>query len=103
VTPRGSGSSFNVRDHILHSSIQWVLGALSLGVERPGREADHSPPSSVEVKMRSAIPPLPNTPLWCGAQIRSTEKTLYFTNKVATLLFHICVCVQGSTRDDKNC
>jgi hypothetical protein len=30
--------------------IQWVSGALSLGVERPGREADHSPPSSAEVK-----------------------------------------------------
>jgi hypothetical protein len=30
--------------------IQWVLGALSLGVKRPVREADHSPPSSVEVK-----------------------------------------------------
>jgi len=25
-------------------------GALSLGVKRPGREADHSSPSSVEVK-----------------------------------------------------
>jgi hypothetical protein len=30
--------------------IQWVLGALSLGAKRPGREADHSPPSSAEVK-----------------------------------------------------
>jgi hypothetical protein len=30
--------------------IQWVLGALSLGVKRPGHEADHSPPSSAEVK-----------------------------------------------------
>jgi hypothetical protein len=30
--------------------IQWVLGALSLGVKRPGREADNSPPSSAEVK-----------------------------------------------------
>jgi hypothetical protein len=30
--------------------IQWVSGALSLGVKRPGREADHSPPSSTEVK-----------------------------------------------------
>jgi hypothetical protein len=30
--------------------IQWVSGALSLGVKRPGREADHSPPSSAEVK-----------------------------------------------------
>jgi hypothetical protein len=30
--------------------IQWVDGALSLGVKRPGRETDHSPPSSDEVK-----------------------------------------------------
>jgi hypothetical protein len=30
--------------------IQWVPGALSLEVKRPEREADHSPPSSVEVK-----------------------------------------------------
>jgi hypothetical protein len=30
--------------------IQWVLWALSLGVKRPGSEADHSPPSSAEVK-----------------------------------------------------
>jgi hypothetical protein len=31
-------------------SIQWVPGALSLGVKRSGREADHSYPSSAEVK-----------------------------------------------------
>jgi hypothetical protein len=30
--------------------IQWVPGALSLGIKRPGRETDHSPPSSAEVK-----------------------------------------------------
>jgi hypothetical protein len=30
--------------------IQWVLATLSLEVKRPGREADHSPPSSAEVK-----------------------------------------------------
>jgi hypothetical protein len=30
--------------------IQWVPGALSLGVKRPGRQADHSPPSIAEVK-----------------------------------------------------
>jgi hypothetical protein len=29
--------------------IQWVPGALSLGVKRPGCEAEHSPPSSAEV------------------------------------------------------
>jgi hypothetical protein len=30
--------------------IQWVQESLSVGVKRPGREADHSPPSSAEVK-----------------------------------------------------
>jgi hypothetical protein len=30
--------------------IQWVPGALSLGVKRPGREADHSPSSNAEVE-----------------------------------------------------
>jgi hypothetical protein len=47
--------------------IQWVPGALSLGVKRPGREADQSPVSSAEVRMRGAIPPLPEYVLmaWC--------------------------------------
>jgi hypothetical protein len=30
--------------------IQWVPGALPLRLKRPGREADHSPTSSAEVK-----------------------------------------------------
>jgi hypothetical protein len=30
--------------------IQWVPGALTLGVKRPGCEADNSPPSSAEFK-----------------------------------------------------
>jgi hypothetical protein len=30
--------------------IQWVKGAPSLGVKRPGRKAKHSPPSRAEVK-----------------------------------------------------
>jgi len=39
--------------------IQWVPGALTAGVKRPGIAADHSPPSRAEVKMCVAIPPLP--------------------------------------------
>jgi len=31
-------------------TIQWESGDLSLGVKWPGREADHSPLSSAEVK-----------------------------------------------------
>jgi hypothetical protein len=31
--------------------VQWVPGVLSAGVKaRPGRDADHSPPSSAEVE-----------------------------------------------------
>jgi hypothetical protein len=32
------------------SHINWVPGDLSPVIKRPGREADHSPPTSAEVK-----------------------------------------------------
>jgi hypothetical protein len=35
---------------LTQAPIQWVAGALSLGVKQLGHEADHSPPSSAEVK-----------------------------------------------------
>jgi hypothetical protein len=41
-------NTFQIRFTFLY--VKWVPGALSLGVKRPGREADHSPPSSAEVK-----------------------------------------------------
>jgi hypothetical protein len=48
--------------------IQWARGALSLEVERPGREADHSPTSSVEVKECVELYlHSPNMPSWRGA------------------------------------
>jgi hypothetical protein len=47
--------------------IQWVPGVLSLGVKRLGREADHSPPSSAEVKNCGAVPPLPHISSWNSA------------------------------------
>jgi hypothetical protein len=40
--------------------VQWVLGALSSRVKRQGREADHSPPASAEVKkmwINTSTPP----------------------------------------------
>jgi hypothetical protein len=47
--------------------IQWVPGAVPLGLKQLGREADHSPPSSAEVRMRGAIPLLPQYIFmaWC--------------------------------------
>jgi hypothetical protein len=41
--------------------------ALFLRIRQPCREADHSPPSSAEVKHGGAIPPLPHTPSWRSA------------------------------------
>jgi hypothetical protein len=41
--------------------IQWVPGAISLGTKLQGRENEHSPPSSAEVKKGGAIPPLHHT------------------------------------------
>jgi hypothetical protein len=35
-------------------------GELSLGVERPGREADHLPPPSAHGTIGGVIPPLPH-------------------------------------------
>jgi hypothetical protein len=58
--------------------IQWVQGALSLGVKRPGREADHSPPSSTEVKECVELYFYsPNTPSWRGAQLKKAQGQLY--------------------------
>jgi hypothetical protein len=45
-------------------TIQWVPGALSPGVKQQGHEADHSPPSSAEVKNGGAIPSLPHASSW---------------------------------------
>jgi hypothetical protein len=44
--------------------IQGVPAVVSQGVNRQGREADHSPPSSVEVKNGEATSSLPHTYLW---------------------------------------
>jgi hypothetical protein len=45
--------------------------ARSLGAKRPVREADDSPPSSVEVKECMGLYlQSPNTPSWRGAQLK---------------------------------
>jgi hypothetical protein len=44
--------------------IQWVPGALSLGVKRPGREAHHSPPVSAEVKKTCVYTSTPHMSSW---------------------------------------
>jgi hypothetical protein len=44
------------------------IGDLCLGIKLPGRECDHSSPSSDEVKKCEELYlHSPNTPSWCGA------------------------------------
>jgi hypothetical protein len=82
--PVGAGN-FCLR-HRVHTAlgptqppIKLVPEVLSLAVKRPGREPDHSPPSSTEVKECVELYlHSPSTPSWRGAQLENTEKTLPF-------------------------
>jgi hypothetical protein len=77
--PRGWSSSPGREKNILFSKssrpalrstqtpIQWVPGALSPGVKRQGREVDHSPPTSAEVKKMWIYTSTPHTPSWRSA------------------------------------
>jgi hypothetical protein len=76
---RGSRVRFPARagNFSLHHRVQNCFGAHPTypmgtrvsfpGVKRSGREDDHSPPSSAEVKVRGGIPPLPQHAFmaWC--------------------------------------
>jgi hypothetical protein len=66
---------------------QWLTGDLSLEVKRPGREADHSPPSSAEVKECVELYlHSPNMPSWRGDQLKNSDNCtfyLYSTPKVS--------------------
>jgi hypothetical protein len=56
--------------------IQWVPATLSLGVKRPGREAEYSPPSSAEVKeCLELYLHSPNTLSWRRAQFKNRTGT----------------------------
>jgi hypothetical protein len=77
--PRGQSSSPGRVKNFLYSTasrpalgstqppIQWVLGVLSQGIKRPGREADHSPPASAEAKKMWIYTSTPHTPSWRSA------------------------------------
>jgi hypothetical protein len=66
--------------------IQWVPGALSLGVKRPGREADHSPPSSAEVK--ECVELYLHSPItlsWRGAQFKHRDSFTSYLYVIAEI------------------
>jgi hypothetical protein len=79
------------------SPIQCVLGALSVGVKRPGREADHSPPSSAKVKecVELYLHPQYAFMAWCSVN-KKAQGQLY--------LYHQCGFQHnGSTTDQILC
>jgi hypothetical protein len=57
--------------------LQWLQGALSLGIKRPGREADYSPPFSAEVKNVWSIPPLPQYVFMAWCSVKKEKITSY--------------------------
>jgi hypothetical protein len=63
------------------------MRALSPGVKRQGREADHSPPSSVEVKNGRVVPPLPHTSTWCAAYLIKYRDKFTFYQCVTISVF----------------
>jgi hypothetical protein len=65
---------------------QWVPGALSPGVKRPGREFDHSPPTSAKVKKSGSIHPL---------SIRLQGQVYIFIVKLYNIQHEIKFYVQG--------
>jgi hypothetical protein len=67
-----------------------------------GREADHSPPSSAEVKEWVELYlHFPNTPSWRGAQLGEAQGQLYFLFRCYVGPCHHCmVCPQTAYRGD---
>jgi hypothetical protein len=74
--------------------IQWVAGALSLGLKRPEREADHSPPSNAEVnEWVELYLHSPNTPSWRGAQLQHRDN---FTFTIRDFQIKLVFNIQSS-------
>jgi hypothetical protein len=81
--------------------IEWVPGAHSLGVKRPGHEADHSPPSSAEVKER--VEPSSTSRYsfvaWCSVKKRHRNNfTFTFYLSVANFNLRLTFVCSGGRR-----
>jgi hypothetical protein len=62
------------------------IGGSFRGVKRPGREADYSPPSSVEVNEWVALYfHSPNTPSWSGTLLKHRDNFTFY--------LYLCVCI----------
>jgi hypothetical protein len=59
--------------------IEWVIGALSLRVKQPGREADRSPPSSAEVKNAWSYTSTPQYTFMAWCLVKHKDDFTFFT------------------------
>jgi hypothetical protein len=76
--PQGLGiflftTVFRLALGLMQPPIQWVPGALSLGVKWLGHEADYSPQSSAVVKNAWSYTSTSSTPSWHGAQLKHRD------------------------------
>jgi hypothetical protein len=72
--------------------IQWVPGALSLGVKQLGREADHSPPSRAEIK--ECVELYLHSPIRLhGAMLSLAQGQLHFYRCTIFLTMNPCINV----------
>jgi hypothetical protein len=99
--------------------IQWVSGALSLEVKRPGREANHSPPSSAEFKecVELNLTPQYAFMAWCLVKHRDyftlpyltlplglfSKSFLIFIHTPSTFSFHFYVVCYGCLLRPNGC
>jgi hypothetical protein len=74
--------------------IQWVSGALSLGVKRPEREADHSLPSSAKVKNAWSYTSIPRYVfmVWCLVKHRDNFTYTLPFNPLCCFSTSVCCC-----------
>jgi hypothetical protein len=80
---------------------QMCTGALSLGIKRPGREADHSPPSSAEVKEWVELYlHSPNTPSWRGAHLQHRDNFTFYSGRGVQLTTHFHIAPRLIMRGD---
>jgi len=84
-----------------HPPIQRIAGALSLGVMRPGREADHSLPSSADVNnpwSYISTPPirLHGTTLRSWMYMSAFRMSNYFLQNVCTFCFTFLQVLYGT-------
>jgi hypothetical protein len=62
--------------------IQWVAGALFLGLKRPGREADQLPPSSAEVNTAWSYTSTPQQAFMAWCLVKHSDNFTFIRQKL---------------------